>query len=109
MTKQERWLWEVSGTRFGKPYAVKVRAGNYNEAVRIGSTRHLLCVNGCALTQPAESVSAERAKAIAAWKFFSFPLPAGRRNSLPHIARDAGIKVTARLVAKGQVRVWRVK
>jgi transcriptional regulator with XRE-family HTH domain len=53
MTKE---LWQITGSRQDRTFTVKVRAASYREAVRLGSTMHMLVVRDCVLldeTSPA--------------------------------------------------------
>jgi hypothetical protein len=42
-------LWRVTGSRNGQLFTTKVRAASWREAVRIGSTTHMLVVRDCML------------------------------------------------------------
>ena len=44
-------LWQITGKWQGRTFTVKVRAANHRDAVRIGSTTHMLVVHDCVLLE----------------------------------------------------------
>jgi hypothetical protein len=58
-------LWQITGKRQGRTFTVKVRAASHRDAVRIGSTTHMLVVHDCVLLDPTQP-EVLQAKRIAA-------------------------------------------
>jgi hypothetical protein len=44
-------LWKITGSQREKTFTVTVRAADYNEAVRLGSTTHMLVVKDVVLIE----------------------------------------------------------
>jgi hypothetical protein len=58
-------LWQITGKQQGRTFTVKVRAASHRDAVRIGSTTHMLVVHDCVLLDPTQP-EVLQAKCIAA-------------------------------------------
>jgi hypothetical protein len=82
-------LWQITGTRHGRTFSVKVRARSYNEAVRLGSTTHMLVVRDCVLLD-APSPESLLAQCIAARHLLDTPHELGPDPAAePTLAPDA--------------------